>query len=51
MKKVLITGCAGFIGSHLVDYLIRKKVDIIGVDNLKTGRLRHIKKNIKKKKN
>jgi UDP-glucose 4-epimerase len=50
MKKVLITGCAGFIGSHLVDCLIRKKVDIIGVDNLKTGRLRHIKKYLNQKK-
>lgn len=31
--KVLVTGCAGFIGSNLVDKLILKNRDIIGVDN------------------
>ena len=32
--KILITGCAGFIGSHLTAELIKKKHLIIGVDNL-----------------
>lgn len=33
MKKVLISGCAGFIGSHLVDKLLKSEWSIIGVDN------------------
>lgn len=33
-KKILITGGAGFIGSHLVDFLIEKGHDIIVFDNL-----------------
>tara|TARA_Y100000389_G_scaffold204334_1_gene256306 strand:- start:524 stop:1495 length:972 start_codon:yes stop_codon:yes gene_type:complete len=50
MKKILITGCAGFIGSHLVDKLMNKKIKIIGVDNLKTGKIQHLDKVLKKKK-
>ncbi len=37
-KKTLITGGAGFIGSHLVDALIEKGNDIIVLDNFSTGR-------------
>lgn len=38
MKKIiLITGCAGFIGSHLVDFYLKKKLKVIGLDNLSTG--------------
>lgn len=33
MRKVLITGCAGFIGSHLVDKLLKDKWIVVGVDN------------------
>ena len=33
MKKVLITGCAGFIGSHLTDQLLKDNNKVIGVDN------------------
>jgi len=36
-RKVLITGCAGFIGSNLADRLCRKGVEVIGVDNLAYG--------------
>ena len=32
--KILITGCAGFIGFHLSKYLLKKKHSIYGVDNL-----------------
>lgn len=32
--KILITGCAGFIGSHLCEKLLSKNYEIIGVDNL-----------------
>jgi nucleoside-diphosphate-sugar epimerase len=45
-KKILVTGCAGFIGSNLVDSLLTYKHQIIGIDNLRTGQkifLRHVK--------
>jgi len=32
--RVLITGCAGFIGSHLAESLIEKGYIILGIDNL-----------------
>ncbi|MFX0072506.1 MAG: GDP-mannose 4,6-dehydratase [Candidatus Hermodarchaeota archaeon] len=32
MKKILITGANGFIGSHLIDFLIKKKFHIYGID-------------------
>ena len=38
MTKVLVTGGAGFIGSHTVDALIEKGADVVVVDNLSTGR-------------
>ncbi len=34
MKKILITGCAGFIGFHLSELLLKKGYRVIGVDNL-----------------
>ena len=46
-KKVfLVTGAAGFIGSHMVDYLLKKKFHVIGLDNMKNGRLENIKHNL-----
>ncbi|MFX1602270.1 MAG: NAD-dependent epimerase/dehydratase family protein, partial [Promethearchaeota archaeon] len=35
----LVTGCAGFIGSSLVDHLLERGHTVIGVDNLRTGSL------------
>ena len=32
-KRVLVTGGAGFIGSHLCELLIKKKFDVICIDN------------------
>jgi len=37
MKKVLITGAAGFIGSHLCDRFIKKEFYVIGLDSFLTG--------------
>ena len=36
-ERVLITGAAGFIGSHLVDYLLERDYEVIGMDNFITG--------------
>jgi dTDP-glucose 4,6-dehydratase len=41
-KKVLITGAAGFLGSHLSDRFIKEGYKVIGMDNLVTGDLRNI---------
>lgn len=40
--KVLVTGGAGFLGSHLCDRLIAQKLDVLCVDNLFTGDKRNI---------
>ena len=42
MKKVLITGAAGFLGSHLCDRFIKEGFHVIGMDNLITGDLKNI---------
>ena len=42
--NILITGGAGFIGSHLVDFLLKKKHKITIIDDLSTGRIENIKK-------
>jgi dTDP-glucose 4,6-dehydratase len=42
MKRVLITGAAGFLGSHLCDRFIREGFHVIGMDNLITGDLKNI---------
>ena len=55
MKKILITGVAGFIGFHVAKKLIKKKYKVIGIDNLnnyydtklKKDRLQSLVKNIK----
>lgn len=43
-KLILVTGCAGFIGSNLVDFLLSKGCSVIGLDNLSTGRLEFLTK-------
>lgn len=45
MPKTLVTGGAGFLGSHLCDYLLEKGHDVVCMDNLITGsrdNIRHI---------
>ena len=42
MKKVLVTGGAGFIGSTLVDKLIDKNIDVVIVDNLSSGKEKNL---------
>ena len=39
MKRALVTGAAGFVGSHLVDRLIAEGYFVTGLDNLITGKL------------
>ena len=41
-KRILITGAAGFLGSHLCDRFIRDGYHVIAMDNLITGRLKNI---------
>lgn len=41
-KKVLITGAAGFLGSHLCDMFTKKDFHVIAMDNLITGRIENI---------
>lgn len=47
-KKVLVTGGAGFIGSHVVEKLILKGTEVFVLDNLQNGKLENLKKVEKK---
>src|SRR5574340_1283335 len=42
-KKVLVTGGAGFIGSHIVDELLKRKIETYVIDNLSTGSIENLK--------
>lgn len=46
-KPVFVTGCCGFIGSNLVDYLLKKGFYVIGFDNLSTGQFSFLNHTIK----
>ncbi len=40
--RAVITGGAGFIGSHLCDHLLEKGMDVVAIDNLSTGSVDNI---------
>lgn len=42
MKKILVTGGAGFIGSNLCDYLVNKGFHVVCLDNFSTGHMKNI---------
>lgn len=44
--KALVTGGAGFIGSHLVDRLVRQEWEVVVYDNLSTGFARHLQESV-----
>ena len=48
-RVAVVTGGAGFIGSHMVDYLLNKNFQVNVLDNLTGGRLDNIKKHFKNK--
>lgn len=48
--KILVTGGAGFIGSHLIDMLIEKGHEVFAIDDLSTGSMKNIHQHQKNKK-
>ena len=49
-KKIVVTGVAGFIGSNLADKLLELGAEVIGIDNLYTGRMENIDNALKSNK-
>ena len=50
MKKIIVTGGSGFLGSHLCEHLIKKNNYVICIDNLYSSNINNIKHLVKKKK-
>lgn len=48
MSRILITGAAGFLGSHLCDRFYKEGYEVVGMDNLLTGSLQNIEHLFKK---
>ena len=49
MNTILVTGCAGFIGSHLSEKLLEQGFRVLGLDNLSNGKLTNIASIMKNK--
>ena len=47
MKNILVTGGAGYIGSHIIELLLKKKFKVFIIDNLSTGHKKLINKKAK----
>lgn len=47
-QRILVTGGAGFIGSHIVDKLVKKEFEVTVLDNLDTGHIENIKSHLGK---
>jgi len=47
MKKVLVTGGAGFIASHIIDSYLEENYDVVVVDNFSTGNKKNLTKDVK----
>ncbi len=45
--KILVTGVAGFLGSHLAEKLANQGNEVLGIDNMQGGYLDNVPKNIK----
>lgn len=46
MKRVLVTGVAGFLGSHIADQFIARGEKVVGIDNLIGGYLENVPKEV-----
>lgn len=49
-EKVLVTGGAGFIGSHLVDVLLKSEYEVVLLDNFSNGRMENLSSHLNEKK-
>jgi UDP-glucose 4-epimerase len=47
MKRLLITGVAGFIGSHVARRFLREGYEVVGVDDLSTGKIENVPEGVK----
>ncbi|MBI2450090.1 MAG: NAD-dependent epimerase/dehydratase family protein [Candidatus Nealsonbacteria bacterium] len=47
MPKIIVTGGAGFIGSHIIDALIKKEHEVFVIDNLSTGKKENLNTRVK----